>query len=120
MRFQRLARITARPSSFPLLPDPTSADKICNSGPLERIIKSVTHGTPSEIIEVISDLCAADCAQALLYTPNFDCPPDAFLFRPFLEGMSPEGPEFILKPTKADAGPLAWSMEQALGALELE
>lgn len=80
----------------------------------------MTHRTPSEIIEVISDLCAPDCAQALLYTPNFDCPPDDFLFRPFLEGMSPEGPEFVLKPTKADAGPLAWSMEQALGALQFE
>ena len=88
--------------------------------PPEANQKAVTHRTPSEIIEVISDLCAPDCAQALLYTPNFDCPPDAFLFRPFLEGFSSEGPELILKPTKADAGPLAWSMEQALGALELE
>lgn len=80
----------------------------------------VTHDSPSELIQTMSELCARDCERALRRRPLFDCPASDFLFRPFLESMSPAGPEFILKPMKADVGPLAWSMEQALWRLGLE
>lgn len=80
----------------------------------------MAHNLPSELIQTMSDLCARDCAQALRRSPLFDCPPSDFLFQPFLEGMDPAGPEFVLKPTNADVSPLAWSMEQALMGLELE
>ncbi len=79
----------------------------------------VKHRTPSEMIETITELCARDCAAAVQRSPLFDCPPSDFLFEPFLEGFTPGGPEFILAPTNVDAGPLAWSLEQALGPLEL-
>lgn len=78
------------------------------------------HQSPSELIQTLSELCASDCAAVAAYPARFDCPPSDYLFQPFLEATSPDGPEFVLKPTKADAGPLAWSMEQALSALELE
>jgi hypothetical protein len=68
----------------------------------------------------MSELCVSDCATVTRFAARFDCPPSDFMFQPFLEGMTADGPEFVLKPTKADAGPLAWSMEQALSALELE
>lgn len=80
----------------------------------------VAHNLPTELIQAMSDLCARDCAQVLRRPVLFDCPPSDFLFRPFLEGMRPEGPEFVLKPTNADVSPLAWSMEQALLGLGLE
>lgn len=78
------------------------------------------HQVPSELIQTLSDLSARDCEQALRHPRRFDCPPAVFIFQPFLEGMEPGGPEFLLKPMKADTGPLAWSMEQALLGLELE
>lgn len=68
----------------------------------------------------MSDLSALDCKEALRRPRRFDCPPAVFIFQPFLEDMQPGAPEFLLKPVKADVGPLAWSMEQALLGLELE
>lgn len=80
----------------------------------------VAHHLPTELIQAMSDLCASDCAEVLGRAALFDCPPSDFLFQPFLEGMAPGSPEFVLKPTNADTSPLAWSMEQALLGLELE
>lgn len=77
------------------------------------------HRTPSELIEVISEHCARDAEAVFRRRALFDCPPSDYLFQPFLEGFTPDGPEFVLRPTNVDAGPLAWSMEQALGSLEL-
>jgi hypothetical protein len=71
------------------------------------------------MIETMSEQCAHDCATVLEHRPLFDCPPSDFLFRPFLEQVSEESPEFVLRPTNADTGPLAWSIEQALGSLGL-
>lgn len=80
----------------------------------------VAHQLPTELIQAMSDLCASDCAGVLGRPALFDCPPSDFVFKPFLEGMSPGGPEFVLKPTNADTGPLAWSLEQALLGLGIE
>lgn len=78
------------------------------------------HRTPSELIQTMSQICAPDCQAALRRPARFDCPQSDFMFRPFLEGMTPEGPEFVLTPTNADVGPLAWSLEQALAAISLD
>jgi hypothetical protein len=46
-----------------------------------------------------------------------DCPEMEIGFRPFLL-TCPDDPEFLLRPTSSDSGPMASALHSALGLLE--